>query len=98
MMCIMHAQNKYSSCILKEETVCKRAVMVERPEPILVSFSGPTVHTATLNAIRKIIMCSLRFGMMWSIKMVQLFGKGCLRRFPYMLRSRETNFNSSKRT
>ena len=25
-MCITHAQSKYLSCILKEETVCKRAV------------------------------------------------------------------------
>ena len=52
-------------------------VIVKRPKPMFVEFNGPTVHTATSYAIWKLIECSLRFGMMWNIKMVQLYGKGC---------------------
>ena len=45
----------------------------ERPKPIFVEFNGPTVHTATLCAIWKLVVSRLRFVMMWSIKIVQLF-------------------------
>ena len=31
------------------------------------------LHTATLYAIWKPIVCSLRFGMMWSVKMMPFF-------------------------
>ena len=49
--------------------------IVVRRKLIFIECNVTTIYTAKLYPSLKLVVCSLQFGMVWSVKMVEFFGK-----------------------